>query len=66
MVKASSAADEARAAPAAGSPGRRLAAGRRPGRRRQPGQPPGGRGYAAKGLPYLLVTPLAVFIVGLA
>ena len=66
MVKASSVPGEARAAPAAGSPARRLAAGRRPGRRRQQGQPPGGRGYAVKGLPYLLVTPLAVFIVGLA
>lgn len=66
MVKASSAPGEAQAAPAAGSPARRLAAGRRLGRRRQQGQPPGGRGYAAKGLPYLLVTPLAVFIIGLA
>ena len=34
--------------------------------RRQPGQPPGRRASAAKGLPYLLVAPLALFIVGLA
>jgi multiple sugar transport system permease protein len=66
MVKASSPPDETQAAPAAGSPPRRLAAGRRLARRQPPGRPPGGRRYATKSLPYLLVTPLAVFIVGLA
>ena len=65
MVKASSPPDETQAAPAAGSPTRRTAAGRRLARRR-PGRPPGRRGHAAKSLPYLLVTPLAVFIIGLA
>jgi multiple sugar transport system permease protein len=65
MVKASSSADETQTDPAAGSPTRRPAAGRPP--RGQPaGRPRGGRKYAAKSLPYLLVMPLAVFIVGLA
>jgi len=66
MVKASSPPDETQAAPAAGPPARRLAAGRRLARRQPAGRPPEGRRYAAKGLPYLLVTPLAVFIIGLA
>lgn len=66
MVKASSPPDETQAAPAAGAPARRLAAGRRLARRQPGGRPPEGRRYAAKGLPYLLVTPLAVFIIGLA
>jgi multiple sugar transport system permease protein len=66
MVKASSPPDETQAAPAAGSPARRLAAGRRLARRQPAGRPPGARGYAVKSLPYLLVTPLAVFIIGLA
>ncbi len=66
MVKASSPPDETQAAPAAGPPARRLAAGRRLVRRQPGGRPPEGRRYAAKGLPYLLVTPLAVFIIGLA
>jgi multiple sugar transport system permease protein len=62
MAKASSLPDETQAAPAVTSPIRRLAAGRR----QQIGQPPDRRGLAAKGLPYLLVTPLAIFIIGLA
>ena len=66
MVKASSPPDETQAAPAAGAPARRRAAGRRLARRQPGGRPPEGRRYAAKGLPYLLVTPLAVFIIGLA
>jgi multiple sugar transport system permease protein len=57
--------DETKAAPAAASPARRAAAGR-PGRRQQGGRSPDGRARAAKGLPYLLVTPLALFIIGLA
>jgi multiple sugar transport system permease protein len=65
MAKASSLPDEEQAAPAARTPSRRLAAGW-PLARRQAGQPPDRRGLAAKGLPYLLVTPLAVFIIGLA
>ena len=66
-MKASSLPNDTQAAPAAGSPDRRLAAGRRLARRPPDGRPPeGGRGHAAKSLPYLLVTPLAVFIVGLA
>jgi multiple sugar transport system permease protein len=65
MVTASSP-DETHAAPAAPSPDRRRAAGRRPGRRQQGGQPRDGRRLAAAGLPYLLVTPLTVFIIGLA
>jgi multiple sugar transport system permease protein len=66
-VKASSLPDNVHAAPAAGSPSRRPAAGRRLTRRPPGGRPPeSDRGYAAKSLPYLLVTPLAVFIIGLA
>jgi len=66
MVKASSLPDETQAAPAAASPDRRWAAGRRLIRRLQTGPQSAGSGYAAKGLPYLLVAPLAIFIVGLA
>lgn len=66
MRKASSAPDETQAAPAAVPPARRTAAGRRLGRPKQAGRPPEGRERAAKGLPYLLVTPLALFIIGLA
>jgi len=63
MVTASSP-DDTHAVPAP-SPDRRRGAGWRPGRR--PGaQPREGRRLAAAGLPYLLVTPLTVFIIGLA
>jgi len=66
-VKASSRLSNVQAAPAAGSPDRRPATGRRPARRQPDGRPPdGSRRPAAKSLPYLLVTPLAVVIVGLA
>jgi ABC-type sugar transport system permease subunit len=66
MVKGSSLPDERQAAPAAGPPAGRPAAGPRPFRRQQAERPAGGRAGAAKGLPYLLVAPLALFIVGLA
>jgi ABC-type sugar transport system permease subunit len=66
MTKASSPPDETPAAPAAVPPARRTAAGRRMVRRQQAGRAPEGRERAAKGLPYLLVTPLALFIIGLA
>jgi multiple sugar transport system permease protein len=66
MRKATSLPDESEAAPAAVPPARRTAAGRRPARRQQPGQKPAGRERAARGLPYVLVTPLALFIIGLA
>jgi multiple sugar transport system permease protein len=55
-VRSSSAPDDTQAAPAAEAPARRPAAG----------QPQGRRALGAKSLPYLLVTPLAVFIIGLA
>ncbi len=58
--------DEAQAAPAAVPPARRTAAGRRLARRQQSGRPPEARQRAARGLPYLLVTPLTLFIIGLA
>jgi multiple sugar transport system permease protein len=61
MVTASTP-DESRAAPAAPSPARRRGGGRR----RPDGQRPEGHRLAAAGLPYLLVTPLTVFIIGLA
>src|SRR5437868_5642963 len=66
MVKGSSLPDEKQAAPAAVPPARRPAAGRQPFRRQRDGRPPGRRALAAKGLPYLLVAPLTLFIVGLA
>ena len=62
MVKGSSLPDERQAAPAAVAPSRHPAAGRPP----QSGRPPQRRARAARGLPYLLVTPLALFIIGLA
>ncbi|HEU5418860.1 MAG TPA: sugar ABC transporter permease [Streptosporangiaceae bacterium] len=65
-MTAASSPDDTSAAPAAPSPARRRAAGRRPGRRQQDGRPAEGRRLAAAGLPYLLVTPLTVFIIGLA
>ncbi len=75
MVKGSSPPDEKQAAPAAVPPARRPAAGRQLLRRqllqrqpfrRQDGRPQERRALAAKGLPYLLVAPLTLFIVGLA
>jgi multiple sugar transport system permease protein len=60
MRNASSLPGQSPAAPAAVPPAG-PAAGKRPA-----GRPPGGRPRAAWSLPYLLVTPLTVFIIGLA
>jgi len=66
MVKGSSLPDEKLAAPAAVPPAGRPAAGRRLSRRQQGGRPAERRALAVRGLPYLLVAPLTLFIIGLA